>query len=114
MKKMISPRVWLTASILLLALAAAWVLNPGNFARSTHAEKNYCIANLKQIDGAIQQWALENKVPETNAPDLNAVMKYLKGHKLPQCNQGGKYSPGRTIADAPTCSKGLELGHALP
>ena len=27
----------------------------------TTAQKNACIANLKQIDGAVQQWALENK-----------------------------------------------------
>ena len=114
MKKVTTPRLWLAVVLLLLALAAVWVLHPGNFVRSTQAEKNHCIANLKQIDGAIQFWALENKVPETNAPDLKAVMKYLKGHKLPQCNQGGKYAPGRTIADAPTCSQGPELGHALP
>ncbi len=105
MKMMISPRVW---------LAAAWVLNPGNFVRSTHAEKNYCIANLKQIDGAIQFWALDHKKAQTDSPDWNAAIKYLKGGKLPQCRQGGTYAPGRKIADPPTCSKGKDLGHTLP
>ena len=33
-------------------------------ARAT-AQKNSCIANLKQIDGAAQQWALENKKAAT-------------------------------------------------
>jgi len=33
-----------------------------NFVRArTTAQQNACIANLKQIKGAIEQWALENK-----------------------------------------------------
>src|SRR5579871_5721695 len=38
-----------------------------NFVRArTTAQKNACIANLKQIDGAVQQWALENKKTSTD------------------------------------------------
>ena len=33
-----------------------------NFVKArTTAQKNACVANLKQIDGAVQQWALEQK-----------------------------------------------------
>ncbi len=33
-----------------------------NFVRArTQSQKNACINNLRQIDGAVQQWALENK-----------------------------------------------------
>lgn len=114
MKKMISTRVWLTVSILLVAMAAAWLLDPDNFVRSTHAEKNYCVANLKQIDGAIQFWAVDHKKAQIDSPDWTAVCKYLKDGQLPRCRQGGIYAPGRTIADPPTCSLAATLGHSLP
>ena len=33
-----------------------------NFVRArTQSQKNACINNLRQIDGSVQQWALENK-----------------------------------------------------
>ena len=76
--------------------------------------KNACIANLKQIDGAIQQWALENKREDKDAPDFNAAVKYLKNGQLPQCPSGGYYAAGRTVADAPTCTLARTLGHSLP
>ena len=86
-----------------------------NFAITSHtAPKNACIANLKQIDGAIQQWALDNKKKDTDMPDLQAALKYLKNGKLPKCKDGGVYAAGKTIADPPTCSLGVTLGHTLP
>ena len=37
-----------------------------NFVRArTQSQKNACINNLRQIDGAMQQWALENKQAAT-------------------------------------------------
>ena len=39
-----------------------------NFVRArTQSQKNACINNLRQIDAAIQQWALENNMA-SNAP----------------------------------------------
>ncbi len=67
-----------------------------------------CTANLKQIDGAIQQWALENKVASTNTTQLDTnpppYLEYLRGSTMPICPRGGKYSAGRTVADSPSCS----------
>lgn len=91
------------------------VAMPNHFAKSTvTAPKNACIANLKQIDGAIQQWALDNNKKDTDIPDLQAAMKYLKNGKLPKCKDGGVYAAGKTIADAPTCTLAHTLGHSLP
>ena len=43
-----------------------------NFVRArTQSQKNACINNLRQIDGAVQQWALENKKP-TGTPVAEA------------------------------------------
>lgn len=76
--------------------------------------KHACIANLKQIDGAIQQWALEHNVAETNAVVMSEAANYLKGGVLPTCPFGGSYAAGKTVGDPPTCTKAAELGHSLP
>lgn len=60
--------------------------------------------NLKQIDGAMQSWALENRKALTDTYSLADILPYLKGSVLPVCPLGGKYSPAKTIADMPTCS----------
>src|SRR5437763_2172783 len=53
-----------------------------NFVKArTTAQKNSCINNLRQIDGAKEQWALENKKTQTDSPvdtDLFGTDKYIK------------------------------------
>lgn len=115
MKKLRKHWKWEMFLMLLIAGFLGAVAMPNHFAKSTvTAPKNACIANLKQIDGAIQQWAMENKKKETEAPDLQAAVKYLKNGELPKCKEGGVYSAGKTIADPPTCSLGSTQGHTLP
>jgi hypothetical protein len=61
-----------------------------DYNRST-AAKNACVANLKQIDGAVQQWALENRKSGKAPVTTSDVLEYLKGSVLPMCPQGGTY-----------------------
>lgn len=68
------------------------------------AVKNSCIANLKQIDGAIQQWALESRKVAASPVDMRGVVEYLKGRVLPLCPAGGIYRPGPTVSASPTCT----------
>ncbi|EEF62931.1 type II secretion system protein [Pedosphaera parvula] len=49
-----------------------------NFVRArTTAQQNACINNLRQIDGAKQQWALETKAAATATPVLTDIQPYL-------------------------------------
>jgi len=49
-----------------------------NFVRArTSAQQNACINNLRQVDGAKQQWALENKAASTASPVLSNIQPYL-------------------------------------
>ncbi|MDB6019493.1 MAG: type secretion system protein [Pedosphaera sp.] len=49
-----------------------------NFVRArTTSQKNACINNLRQIDGAKQQWALENKSSATATCDITDIQPYL-------------------------------------
>ena len=78
-----------------------------NFVKArTTAQVNACIANLKQLDGAAQQWALENKKSGTDTVSAALVTDYLKGNKIPSCPAGGVYTTAFTVSGAPVCTTG--------
>ncbi len=59
-----------------------------NFVRArTQSQKNACINNLRQIDGAAQQLALENKLAATATVTTAELVPYLKAP--PVCPAGG-------------------------
>ena len=59
-----------------------------NFVRArTQSQTNACINNLRQIDGAVQQWALENKQASTATVNLPPISPYLKSAVV--CPSGG-------------------------
>ena len=62
-----------------------------------------CIGNLMQIDGAKQEWALENKKTTNDAPTLNLLITggYVRG--VVRCPEGGVYTVGR-VGELPSCS----------
>jgi len=75
-----------------------------------HSSGNACIANLKQIEGAKANWAMEggkstNDIPRD--PELFGPQAYIRNK--PTCPSGGIYTIG-SVADLPTCSYPL---HAL-
>jgi len=69
-----------------------------------------CINNLRQIDGAMQQWALENKKDASAVPTTKDISPYLKDGAVPKCPAGGIYTLN-SVGAVPTCSI---PGHALP
>jgi hypothetical protein len=73
-------------------------------------ERNACIANLKQIDAAKLQWALENNKTDDAIPTAQDLLPYFKDGVFPVCPSGGVYTIN-AVALAPTCSI---PGHALP
>jgi prepilin-type N-terminal cleavage/methylation domain-containing protein len=82
-----------------------------NFVRARNsAQKNSCINNLRQLDGAKQQWALENKQTDTSVPTSGDVKVYLKNNNYPSCPAAGVYTLGAVNTD-PTCNLS---GHVLP
>ena len=67
--------------------------------------KNNCIANLKQLDSAKQQWAAEKMKLPTDIPaesDIFGGTLYLRAKLI--CYLGGTYSLN-AVSVAPTCSK---------
>jgi myosin heavy subunit len=80
---------------------------------SAASKRNACINNLRLIDSAKQQWALENRKQATDTPTMDDLKPYI-GHgpngELPACPDGGVYTIG-TVAEKPTCNI---PGHVLP
>jgi prepilin-type N-terminal cleavage/methylation domain-containing protein len=93
-----------------------------NFVKArTTAYKNACINNLRQIDSAMQEWALETKKDETASVTYTDIKDYLKNQVV--CPSGGTtFSDSyqlSTVKDKPTClKKGSETdttkAHKLP
>jgi prepilin-type N-terminal cleavage/methylation domain-containing protein len=84
-----------------------------NFVRARNtSQTNACINNLRQMDSAVQQWALESGQSDTGTTSGNeaAINDYIKGGALPVCPAGGTVAYGTTVVDPPTCSV---AGHAL-
>ena len=51
-----------------------------NFVQSrTSAQKNACINNLRQVDSAKEQWAIENNKKTGDTPVATDLDAYLKG-----------------------------------
>jgi prepilin-type N-terminal cleavage/methylation domain-containing protein len=83
-----------------------------NFIRArTTSQQNACINNLRQIDGAKQQWALEMKTVATASPADSDIQPFLgRGNNgtLPSCPSDStglfdnSYSIG-SVSVAPTC-----------
>jgi hypothetical protein len=71
---------------------------------------NACINNLRQIDGAKQQWALEHGKTVGALLTPADLLPYLKSNALPSCPGGGVYNLN-PVGIAPICSV---PGHALP
>jgi len=87
-----------------------------NFVKArTTAQKNACINNLRQIDGAIQQWALELKKDQNAGVVESDVTPYLKNSVV--CPSGGNnFADSYTVLNVstqPTCQK-QPLTHQLP
>lgn len=90
-----------------------------NFVKArTTSQANACINNLRQIDGAVQQWALETKAAPNASVSFTDISGYLKSQV--SCPAGGtNFSTSYTlngVTNKPTCQigSGFTIPHVLP
>jgi Tfp pilus assembly protein PilV len=89
------------------AFAARYGLTVTN---SEQAVTATCVNNLRLIDGAKQQWALEHQKPPGALLTAADLTPYVKSNALPVCPAGGVYTLN-PVGLAPICNI---PGHALP
>ena len=84
-----------------------------NFIRARNtSQKNVCINNLREVDSAKHQWALENRKSDTDEPTPDDLKVYINKNAFPNCPTAGSYTVNAMNTD-PTCSKST-LNHVLP
>jgi competence protein ComGC len=97
--------------IVVLIIGILLAIAVPNFIKARESSRTKsCVANLKQIDSAKEQWAMDNK-QTTSTPawtDLVGTSNYLKS--TPTCPSGGTYGIN-AVGSNPTCTTS---GHTLP
>ena len=104
--------------VAIIGLLAAIAIPNFVKARAT-SQANACINNLRQIDAAANQFALENKKKTgdtiTYPGDLTPYIKLNSANSIPGCPAGGTYSDA-TVGAIPACSLASTVtpSHILP
>lgn len=108
--------VELLITVAIIGLLAAIAL-PNFVHARTMSQAGGCIENLRQMDAALQQFALENRKKPSDTYIVRDLRPYMKTaqNRNPKCPGGGFYTPGENVTESPTCSKGsADPAHALP
>ena len=106
--------------VAIIGLLAAIAIPNFIKARAT-SQQNACINNLRQIDGAISEWALENGQSNgATVSGISIVSAYIKlnsNSSVPGCPAGGSYASS-SVGSIPQvkCSLSTLTGspHVLP
>jgi len=104
--------------VAIIGLLAAIAIPNFVKARAT-SQANACINNLRQIDAAAQQFALEKGKKSgdsiTYGTDLTPYIKLNSDSSIPGCPAGGSYTDAK-VGDVPTCNLGNTItpAHQLP
>ena len=79
-----------------------------NFVKARNpAQANACINNLRQFETALQEFAIDQKLPSNSSylmSDLKPYLRLNSSGQLPVCPAGGIYTEGAAITNSPTCS----------
>ena len=95
--------------LLIIGLLAAIAVPNFQNARSK-TRTNACINNLRLLDAAKEQYAIDNDKDSTTTPVSSDLTTYLKSNEMPSCPAAGAYTIG-VIGTDPTCD---QTDHELP
>lgn len=96
--------------IVVLIIGILLAIAVPNFVKARESSRTKaCISNLKQVDSAKEQWAMDNKKATGATVGLTDVVPaYVKN--TPECPTGGVYAVNN-VGSNPTCN---QTGHELP
>ena len=99
--------------VAIIGLLAAIAI-PSFIKARTTSQRNACVNNLRQLDGAKEQWAMASNQQPTATPDDANVCEYIKGGTVNcTCPQDttDDFTTSYTIGDLlndPSCNIGSE------
>jgi len=114
-------KTWFNAllAICIVGVIASFAC-PGVFHENPHSRGCVtCINNLRQIDGAVNEWALEKNKTTNDTPTWDDIKPYIKldaAGNIPKCPGGGVYTLWKVGAiQQVTCSLSASVPpHRLP
>jgi len=102
-------------AVIAVCIFAGWTIP--HFMRARSARAYYCVNNLRIIESAKEDWAMEHN--KTNGADVtwDDLRDYSLGPGpssgfIPKCPDGGIYIIGK-VGEKPRCSIG-GIAHTLP
>ena len=105
--------------VAIIGLLAAIALP--NFVKArASSQASACINNLRQLDAAANEFALEKGKTSGSAvtfpSDLTPYIKLNAASSIPPCPAGGSYGTAFTVGSSPTCTLGTTVtpAHKLP
>jgi competence protein ComGC len=111
--------VWEILLLVVIIGIFAGIAIPNRIDQHRTSPANACINNLRQIDAAANEFALEHNKTNGDAinfpDDLTNYIKLNRYGKIPPCPSGGTYFL-KQVGSNPTCSLGTlaETPHVLP
>ena len=103
--KLASTRVQKTGGWLAgFALLFLFLIGSSSGPHSIISVRNICVNQLREIDGAKEQWAEVNGKKTGEDVDVRGVAEFLRAKKIPECPKGGAYSIGK-VDEEPRCSE---------
>lgn len=100
--------------VMIIGMLAAIALPSFQKARTT-AQRNTCIENLRQINGNLQQYMMEQRQNSVDDDTLEETtfLDFFQRDALPTCPSDGEYGVGDAASGfVPTCTQNA-LGHVL-
>jgi type II secretory pathway pseudopilin PulG len=111
--------VWEVVILILVVTFLVAIAMPNFVNRNRTSPANACINDLRQIDAAASQIALDkyltNGTPINFPDDLTNYIKLNRYGKISPCPSGGTYHINK-VGEIPTCSLGSTVtpAHVLP
>ena len=94
--------------IVVLIIGILLAIAVPNFIRARESSRaKSCVANLQQMNSALEQWAMDNKKTGGSTVALSGLVgasAYIKS--TPACPSGGAYTDPMSVGANPTCSIG--------
>jgi type II secretory pathway pseudopilin PulG len=109
---------WEVVIVVVIVIFLAAIALPNFIKARSMSAANACINNLRQIDAAANQFALEQSKTNGEAihfpDDLTPYIKLNSAGKISGCPGGGSYNIWR-VGQIPKCSLGVtNFAHILP
>jgi prepilin-type N-terminal cleavage/methylation domain-containing protein len=90
--------------IVVLIIGILLAIAVGVFTKAKESARRWaCVANMKDIDAAKWQWAMEHNKSALDTPTDADILPYLRSDALPVCPAGGDSYAMNSVSERTVC-----------